>query len=250
MERLKAIIIDDESASIETLKILLSRFCEDVDVVATATSAKKAVKLINDSVVDVVFLDIMMPDGTGFDVLEQMPNRNFEVVFITAYNNLEIKALKYSAIKFLQKPISKEQLMESVEAMKARKGIVFNATKRYSALFENLKAVLPKILSLQTADSFEYIEIDKILAFKGDNKIVNVYIDGEQEIVTKEKIDHLEDILYDRKFYRFNTFLLVNMKNIEIMTDFEIILKGGMSFPINSSRIYEFKLTYGNPPYH
>lgn len=249
MEKIKTIIVDDEPAAVESLKIMLERYCGDLEVVAATTSVKKAVKLIKEIEPELVFLDIMMSDGTGFDVLEKIPDRHFEVVFVTAYSHLEIKALKYSAIRFIQKPLSRDDLVDVVEAIKARKGIVFNPTKRYGVLFDNLKEVLPHRLSLSTKDSYEYLDVDTIVGFQFIDGEVSVFLTDGRSMQVLESLNHLEDVLDDRKFYRFSKDLLLNLRSIEIVSDCQIYMKGRQAFSVSSARIEEFKRSYGNPPY-
>lgn len=249
MEKIKTIIVDDEPAAVESLKIMLERYCSDLEVVAATTSVKKAVKLIKEIEPELVFLDIMMSDGTGFDVLEKIPDRHFEVVFVTAYSHLEIKALKYSAIRFIQKPLSRDDLVDVVEAIKARKGIVFNPTKRYGVLFDNLKEVLPHRLSLSTKDSYEYLDVDTIVGFQFIDGEVSVFLTDGRSMQVLESLNHLEDVLDDRKFYRFSKDLLLNLRSIEIVSDCQIYMKGRQAFSVSSARIEEFKRSYGNPPY-
>lgn len=249
MEKIKTIIVDDEPAAVESLKIMLERYCGDLEVVAATTSVKKAVKLIKEIEPELVFLDIMMSDGTGFDVLEKIPDRHFEVVFVTAYSHLEIKALKYSAIRFIQKPLSRDDLVDVVEAIKARKGIVFNPTKRYGVLFDNLKEVLPHRLSLSTNDSYEYLDVDTIVGFKFADGGVTVFLTDGSSMQVLESLNHLEDVLDDRRFYRFSKDLLLNLRSIEIVSDCQIYMKGRQVFTVSSTRVEEFKRSYGNPPY-
>lgn len=249
MKSIKTIIVDDEPAAVESLKIMLERYCGDLEVIASATSVKKAVKLIKEDEPELVFLDIMMSDGTGFDVLEKIPDRQFEVVFVTAYSQWEIKALKYSAIRYIQKPLSRDDLVGVVEAIKARKGVVFNPTKRYGVLFDNLREVLPKKLSLTTTSSYEYLDVETIDGFKFEEDKVVVFMTTGESMVVLESIDHLEDILDDRNFYRFSNDLLLNLRNIEAFSEVDVAMKGEQHFDISKSKIEEFKRRFGNPPY-
>lgn len=229
---------------------MLDRYCEDVEVVATASNVTDAIFILQNISCDIVFLDIMMPDGTGFDILEKIPNREFEVVFVTAYNDLEVKALKYSAIRFIQKPISKEALVKVIEKIRSMLGIKQDYTEKYNFLFENLKNVLPSRLGIPSAGEFKFLVIDDILLFEGNEKSVKVYMTNGDVYDSYESIDNLEDILSDRNFYRFSHSMLINLYNIESFEgNSEIKLKGGLSFKLQSSRIAEFKITYGNPPY-
>lgn len=249
MNALKAIIVDDERAAIESLSIMLNKYCSDLSIVATASSIETAKKEIVAHKPDVVFLDIMMPDGTGFDILEELPIRNFDIVFVTAYNHLAIKALKYSAIEFIQKPICRDDLTKAIDKVKNNKGIVKNSALQYSALFDNLEKELPNKLCLPTANNLEVVDVEQVLAFESKDSGVIAFISDGRRIQTQKNIDHLEDILSDSKFYRMTNELLINLSKVEIIAKGEIFMHGGAIFNVPLERIIEFKISYGNPPY-
>ena len=115
---LKAIIVEDEKHSRETLKSLLEEFCVGIEVVGTAGSVLEAVKVISSLRPDVVFLDIELQTGTGFDVLNQLQDLNFEVIFTTAFEQYAIKAVKFSSLDYLLKPIDLEELHNAIEKSK------------------------------------------------------------------------------------------------------------------------------------
>jgi two-component system, LytTR family, response regulator len=249
MDAIKAIIVDDERAAVESLSIMLNKYCDDLNIVATAMSINAAKKEIVEHNPDVVFLDIMMPDGTGFDILEELPNRDFEIVFVTAYNHVAIKALKYCAIEFIQKPVCKDELTKAVEKVKNNKGMVRNSSLQYSVLFENLGNELPNKLCLPTASGIEVVDVDEVLAFESRNNGVVAYISDGRSILSEKSIDRLEDTLLDGKFCRITNELLLNQKKVEIISKSEIFMHGGKTFNLPIERISEFKIRFGNPPY-
>ena len=112
---LKAVIVDDEMHSRETLKNLVQEFCSDVEVVGMAGSVKEALSIISAALPDLVFLDIELQPGTGFDVLTQLKDLNFDVIFTTAFEQYAIKAVKFSSLDYLLKPIDVEELQQAVE---------------------------------------------------------------------------------------------------------------------------------------
>jgi|APDOM4702015159_1054818.scaffolds.fasta_scaffold00177_9 two-component system LytT family response regulator len=249
MDALKAIIVDDERAAIESLSIMLSKYCEDLQIVATASSVPAAKKEIQAHNPDVVFLDIMMPDGTGFDILEELPTRNFEIVFVTAYNHLAVKALKYSAIEFIQKPVCKDDLTKALEKIKSNKGFVKDSSLQYMTLFSNLANELPSKLCLPTKNRIEVVEVEDVLAFKSEGKEVVAYMSNGKEIVAQKNIDNLEDTLSGGKFYRISSGLLINLKHLEILLKEEVIMRGGLTLKATKEQVNELKINYGQPPY-
>ena len=117
---IKAIVIDDEKTSRETLKGLLKRYCKNVEITAEADGYLSGVEAIKTHKPDVIFLDIQMPDGSGFKLLDEIGNIDFEVIFSTAYDQFAIKAIKYSALDYLLKPINPEDLISSIEKLEQR----------------------------------------------------------------------------------------------------------------------------------
>lgn len=249
MDTIKAIVVDDERAAVESLCIMLKMYCPDLTIVDTAMSIDVAKKKIVEHNPDVVFLDIMMPDGSGFDILEELPDRNFDIVFVTAYNHLAVKALKYCAIEFIQKPVSKEELTNAVEKVKNNKGIAKGSSLQYSVLFENLGNELPNKLCLPTHGGLEVVDVNEIVAFESCNGGVAAFLRNGQKIESSKEIDHLEDTLMDSKFYRITNEQLLNLQMVELVSKDEILLHGGLSFPLDARRIKEFKNRFGNPPY-
>lgn len=125
---IRVVIVDDEQDAINSIELIINEYCSNAEVVGTASSAVEGRDIILNQQPDLVFLDIEMPRGNGFDLLEMLPERNFEIVFITAYNNFAIKAFKYSAIDYILKPIDIEEFIEAVD--KAEKRV--NASKNFS----------------------------------------------------------------------------------------------------------------------
>src|SRR5690242_2121242 len=110
---LRIVIVDDEQTSIENLTMMLQEFCEDTEIVGTASSVTQAIKEINTKKPDLVFLDIEMPHGNAFDILECLPEKNFHIVFVTAYDHYGVKAIKHNAIDYLLKPVDTDELIQA-----------------------------------------------------------------------------------------------------------------------------------------
>lgn len=249
MDSIKAIIVDDEPAAVESLSIMLNKYCPDILIVATASTIDVAKNEIVAHNPDVVFLDIMMPEGTGFDILEDLPNRRFDVVFVTAYNQMAIKALEYCAIEFIQKPVCKDELTKAIEKVKSNKGIVRNSSLQYAALFENLGNELPNKLCLPTSSGYEVVDLEEVIAFESTGNGVKALFRDGNNIFSEKSLNHLEDTLSERKFYRINNELMLNLNKVEIISKSEIFLSGGMTFNVAPERIKELKIRFGNPPY-
>lgn len=245
METLKVVIVDDEWSAAELLTLLIQRFCHDLHVVGIANSVHEAIDIIPKLKPDVIFLDIQMADGTGFDVLEALPAKNFETVFVTAYSHYAVQALKYSAVEFVSKPIDKESLLDVVEKVKRPKGIPDELSRRYTVLFENLTNELPKRLCLFSHDQYEYVDIDDVLYFSAQDDTVVAHMTNGDEIQTEKDIAHYEDVLENRNYYRFTRDLLISCKQIKDMGDDWILLADGSKIEIPALSIFEFKVNKG-----
>jgi two-component system LytT family response regulator len=211
---LKAIIVDDETASIRSLELLLKQFCQEVEVVGTAHTIDEALEHVIRLRPHLVFLDIEMPKGNGFDFLERTPNRNFEVVFITAYENYAVKAFRFSAIDYILKPIEIDELQRAIEKVKERLKNHVDSRKKYYALFENLKSILPNKLVVSTSRGYEYIDLKNVLYFEDAKGSTRAVFSSGEPLLVNNPIDYLEDILEKNYFFRINDNQLVNIANI------------------------------------
>lgn len=212
---LKALIVDDEIASVRTLELLLSQFAKDVEVVDVARSASEALAKVDLIHPDIVFLDIEMPGGSGFDFLEQCNNRTFDVIFITAFEYYAVKAFKYSAIDYLLKPIEIEELESALTKVSNRRYSNFDGKNRYFALFENLKSILPSKLVVTIKNRSEYVDLKDIAYFQSNTNGSKVVKLNGEFIDIDNKLSNLEEILDSKFFARINDKQLVNLKLVK-----------------------------------
>lgn len=212
---LKALIVDDEIASVRTLELLLSQFGKDVEVVDVARSAVEALTKVELIKPDIVFLDIEMPGGTGFDFLEQCSQRDFDVIFITAFEYYAVKAFKFSAIDYLLKPIEVEDLEMALARVSRRRYSNFDGRMRYYALFENLKEILPSKLVVAVHNKSEYIDLKDVYYIEDSPNGSLVFKGTDNAIQIDNKLKDLEDILDSKNFARINKKQLVNLKLIK-----------------------------------
>lgn len=212
---LKALIVDDEIASVRTLELLLSQFAKDVEVVDVARSASDALAKVELIHPDIVFLDIEMPGGSGFDFLEQCNNRTFDVIFITAFEYYAVKAFKYSAIDYLLKPIEIEELESALTKVSNRRYSNFDGKNRYFALFENLKSILPSKLVVTIKNRSEYVDLKDIAYFQSNTNGSKVVKLNGESIDIDNKLSNLEEILDSKFFARINEKQLVNLKLVK-----------------------------------
>jgi two-component system LytT family response regulator len=205
----KAIIIDDEEKSRQTLQSLLHRYCPDVHVIAEAASVEEGLKILSSHSPDVVFLDIRLPDGTGCDLLEQIPERNFDVVFTTAYDEYSLKAFHYAALHYLLKPISHTQLREAVSRIKPSQ----QQDERFRVMKEQLQEKRKNIV-LSSFDGFSVAQLDDILRFEADSNYTRIFFVQEKPFVASRNLSHFEELLADAGFVRVHNKHLINLKHV------------------------------------
>ena len=236
---LNAVIVDDEIAGIKSIELIAMKYCPEVRILGSAQSANDGVNLILQTNPDIVFLDVEMPMGSGFDLLEAIPDRSFEVIFITAYNNYAIKAFKYSAIDYLLKPISIEEFIDAVAKVRKSKSNSIDTRSKYISLFENLNTLLPNKLIITHSTGFNHVDLDKILYLEMDRESTIVHeLDGHKSVSIRPLREY-EDILFDRNFFRLSQTLLINLVHIANVnkTTKSITLLGGISMPVVAEKL-------------
>lgn len=210
---LKTIIIDDEPDAIESLSVLLSDFIDGIDIVDSAEGIDAGHELINKVQPQLVFLDINMKDGTGFDLLNRFEKIPFQVIFVTAYDQYAIKAFKYAAIDYLLKPIDLQELRSSVE--RAKKFILDNNIHDYQFVKSIYKDPFPAKLALPNLEGFDLIEIKNIIRCEGQNNYTTFVLDGGKKFVVSKTLKEYESILSQHGFLRVFQSHLINTKFIQ-----------------------------------
>ena len=211
---LNAIIIDDEPDSVKYLGSLLQEYCPNVNVVGSANGVGNGLIEIENSNPDLVFLDIEMQDGTGFDLLEKSRHRNFEVIFITAYNQYAIKAFKHSATDYILKPIDILELREAVTRVSRSRSE--KSIGNFSILLDNLKSESPRKLAIPTLQGYEYILVDNIVRIEAERSYCNIYLLDKRKIMVSRCLNDYQQILDERKFFRVHNSHLINLQHVKM----------------------------------
>ncbi len=213
-----AIIVDDEKKSRELLEILLRNNCPNVTVIGQANSVEQALTLINKTPPDVIFLDIEMPGGSGFDLLEKIKHQKFSVIFTTAYHQYAIKAFKFSAIDYLLKPFDEDELIQAVKRaeLQLSKHHKIPTVELESAKnnYTNLLSGNSK-LALTTQSGLVFVEIKQIVRCEADGKYTMCYLSNNTRICVTKNLKGFELILNDYDFVRLHNSHLVNIHFIK-----------------------------------
>jgi two-component system, LytTR family, response regulator len=214
MQVLKAILVDDELNSLQNLQIKIQEYCPSVKVVAQSQNPEEAIQLILQHKPDVVFLDIEMPRMSGFKMLEQIPEADFEVIFITAYNHYAIHAIRISAFDYLVKPVSIEELQHTVERLGNIAGK--KTRERVELLKKNLAN--PKSqedhTAIPTQDGLEFIQIKQIIRVESSSNYSKLILQNGQQILVTRQLKDFEELLQDYRFYRVHHSHLINLNYI------------------------------------
>lgn len=234
---IKAVLVEDEKMSRETLRRMLEKYCPEVEIVGEADGYRKGAEVVRQHHPDVVFLDIQMPDGSGFKLLEDFDEINFEVIFTTAFDQFAIKAIKYSALDYLLKPIIPQDLIEAVHRVEKKKAE--NLRKRNSELMSenpNNQDQRPRKIVLSTAEMIHVIDVDDIIRCESDNYYTYFYfVDGRKLLVSKTLKEN-EELLSPFNFIRPHKSHLVNIKFIKSYIRQEggfILMKDGTKIPVS-----------------
>ncbi|GMN11973.1 LytTR family DNA-binding domain-containing protein [Croceitalea sp. MTPC9] len=233
--QLKAIIVEDEANSREILRDYLNKYCKNVEVRGEAATIKEGLELIAKQKPDLVFLDVEMPFGNAFDLLDQVPNRNFETVFVTAYNQYAIDALNNHAAYYLMKPINIDELVKAVD-------YVVEIKEKENALEGKvLQTKLKKAdgkITLPQQDGFQVLDVNDILFCKADDNYTEIYLE-EKRIVVSKTLKYFEEALKQFSFARIHKSYLVNVNEVEKYKKGKggsVILSNGKELSVSASK--------------
>jgi two-component system LytT family response regulator len=212
---IKTIVIDDEKPSREVMCNYLEEYCPDIEIVGTAGSVSSAFKIIRKNHPDLVFLDIELGDGKGFDLLKMFEKVEFRIVFVTAYSEYAVKAFRFSAVDYLLKPVKIDELKEAVDKVRSLGGTYLNS-ENISALLKNISntpASNPTLV-IPHVKGFEVLRISDIIMCKADGYCTNFHLNGNRKIVSSKNLKQYEDLLPEHNFIRVHHSFLVNLDHV------------------------------------
>lgn len=206
---MKAVIIDDEKDSREILAKYLKKYCPNITVCGFGKSVDTGLEEIKKHNPDIVFLDIEMPYGNGFDLLDKFEKINFETVFVTAFDNYAIPALNQSAAYYLLKPIDIDELIKAVEKIRGERNQK-NYIQHARILLENKKTGAQQKIMLPTLEGFDIINIDSILCCEAADNFTKFYLEGRQTLLICRTLKYFEEVLNEHRFLRIHRSYLIN----------------------------------------
>lgn len=213
---LKALIVDDETASRETLHNYLNKYCTGIHVVSMADSVKTALIEIEKHQPDVIFLDVEMPFGNAFDLLEQAKNIQFETVFVTAFSNYALQAINISAAYYILKPIDIDELISAVEKIKKAKEKQHH-NLHTQILIENIHTVNKQLhkLVLPVLEGFEVVQIKDIIRCQANDNFTDFFFANGKHMLICRTLKFYEQSLEDFGFMRIHKSHLVNLQYVK-----------------------------------
>jgi two-component system LytT family response regulator len=212
---MRAVHIDDEKDSLEVLRILIEQHCPQVELVASATSVDEGISIIKEHEPQLVFLDIEMPGKNGFVLLDELKEHSFQVVMVTGYENYAIKAIKYSALDYLLKPLDALDLVEAVNKAMSTKDTALDRLAHYRGLISKEDDAYSSLM-IASSNGYKNIDIHDLMYVKAESGSYSVlyFSDGSKEVVSKP-LNHFESILPEDDFFRIHRSHVVNLSCVK-----------------------------------
>jgi two-component system LytT family response regulator len=235
---INSLIVDDEAKAIIFLRKQLKKFCPDINVVAEAQRIDEAIRLIELNHPQLLFLDIEMAEGNGFDLLEKIKVRNFHVVFVTAYSEFAIKAFRFSVTDYLLKPVNRELLIQAVQKVK----YLVDASASTSSV---------QTLRIPATNGMTFVNIRNIIRMEAEGPYTHIYMDDGQHFMSSHHLKQFEEHLDEAVFLRIHRSHLINRNKIKSIIDKQrpqIVMTDGISIEVprrskqDFLKMFDFKM--------
>ncbi|WP_372744404.1 LytR/AlgR family response regulator transcription factor [Lutibacter sp.] len=242
MTTLTAILIDDERKALAILKNKIERLCPNISIIGEAQKPKEGLELIENLKPQLVFLDVAMPEMSGFDLLCEIDNPDFEIIFVTAFDNYAIEAIKHCAIGYLVKPVDNQDLILTVN--KAIQNVEEkSALEKNKLLIENLgvQTFQNKKIVIPSQEGLEFVKISEIVHCEGVNGYTNIHFRSRKPILSSNSIGHFQKLLENQSFYLVHKSHLINLDYIDkYLNEGYVILSNDQKVPVSRNRRGEF----------
>jgi two-component system LytT family response regulator len=245
---LKAVMIDDDESNLSSLTEKLNKHCPQVEIIARCSNAVEGIQAIDSLRPDIVFLDIEMPVMNGFVMLQQLSYKDFELIFVTAYDHYAIKAIRFSALDYLVKPVEVEELKNAVAKVETNH---FRKDKglQLELLLEYLDKKRPRRITIPTSDGLQFIDLDNIVYLEASNNYTNVYLQQQQKYLVTRTLKDFEQILPAETFLRIHHSTIINRDYIEKYIRGEggqVMMRNGTVLDVSKRKKMEFLEAIGN----
>ncbi len=243
---LTAIIIDDEQNGIDGLAILIRKYIPDLRIIAECTMAKEAITMIENYRPDIIFLDINMPGMNGFELLEKLSQKNFDLIFTTAHDEYALRALKADAIDYLLKPLDHTELEAAVAKVKTRKESR-EKTKNsidYKTLLKNISPEPKDKLLVYSKTGIESIDLHEIISLESKSNYTKIYLDKSPSIIAAKTLKEFDTLLClsNKNFMRIHHSFIINLHKVSrfLRSSDSVVMSDNQSIPLSKRRKDEF----------
>ncbi len=246
---LKAILIDDDESNLSSLKEKLAAHCPQVQIIAMCDNAAKGIENIDSQHPDVVFLDIEMPVMNGFVMLQQLAYKNFELIFTTAYDHYAIKAIRYSALDYLVKPVEIEELKAAVKKAEEKRNHA-QPNPQIELLVEQLvgKKNAYSRIAIPTSEGLQFIRVADIIYLEASVNYTHIYIVGKNKYIASRTLKDFEEMLPADTFLRIHHSYVINKNFAEKYIRGEggqVVLTNGVILDVSKRKKTEFLKAIG-----
>ncbi len=213
---MKAILVDDENGSRESLAKLIEKNCLQVQIVAKVNSMQAGLTAIQQHEPELVFLDIEMPNGSGFDMLEKIKDIDFDVIFTTAYDQYAIRAIKFSAVDYLLKPVAAEELMSAVKRVEDKRETKKAHADKYQVLLSNMKGESKlKKVAIPDGDGLIFVSLSDIIRCDSDGNYTYFILSNGKKVVSSRTLGEYEEMFEGENFFRIHRSHLINLDHVK-----------------------------------
>lgn len=212
---IKAVIIDDEPYCCEIVAAMLESDCSEINITSICKNAVEGLAAIKQHSPDLVFLDVEMPKMNGFEMLEQLPAVNFHLIFTTSYDQYALKAIRFSAIDYLLKPIDREELKKAVQKVKDRNQVPL--PQQLEMLMQKIRQPSSPVnkIALPTMEGLQMIPVENIISCKSADNYTTLQLNGKKKTLVTRSLKEMEEILELHSFIRVHRYYIVNLNEIE-----------------------------------
>ena len=235
----KAVIVDDEQDAVSFIESIAREYCPGIEIVGKAYSSIEGIEVITREKPDLVFLDVEMPHGNGFDLLAGFPEKDFDVIFITAFNHYAIKAIKFSAVDYILKPININEFIDAVKRVEQRRSEKRGRNLNLNALFENLRSSLPSKLAIPTSSGMEYLNTTEIIRIEADRSYSWFFMKDGTKFLVSRNLKEYQELLSDWNFFRTHNSHLINLEHVKKFIRHEggyIEMTDGSTVPVSRGK--------------
>jgi two-component system LytT family response regulator len=245
---IQSIIVDDDPFIIDLLKDKIEQYLPRVKLIGTANNGAEGLKVISELKPDIVFLDVEMDDMTGFEMLSEISQINFQIIFVTSFSHYAIKAIRFNALDYLVKPIDLGELKKAINRFKQKERRALNHENLELALQNlNSKDVSNYKMILQTQEGELRLILKDIIRIEGDRNYSNIYMKSKQKKLVTKTLADLEHLLYDKGFFRSHKSYLINGLHIASYSNSNaLMMSDNSSVPISRRKKIAFRDWYND----